>query len=178
MSSIFTSGCHKEVICFKQDRSLLLSFSFLHFLNEYVFIVLSVLYLKNGFEVSEEKNLFQTRKVNLVIFWCGQEMMSVYLIILGRCIGWYVKLLITCTVNSEIFARVYFRETSHMRSFVKLKHSQNVTITLSLTNILISCTSREFLTTQIRLLMQFAKISKFTVTKSGLYVTRLATLSN
>ena len=26
---------------------------------------------------------------------------------------------ITNTVNSEILARVYFRETSHMRSFVK-----------------------------------------------------------
>ena len=25
------------------------------------------------------------------------------------------------TVNSDIFARVYFRDTSHMRSFVKLK---------------------------------------------------------
>ena len=42
------------------------------------------------------------------------------------------------TVNAEIFARVYFRETSHMhmRSFVKIKSSQNGEITLSLTDTL------------------------------------------
>ena len=61
------------------------------------------------------------------------------------------------TVNSEIFARVYFRETSHRRSFVKLKPSRNGTITL-FTDILIPCTSREFLTSQTCLLMLFAKI--------------------
>ena len=33
---------------------------------------------------------------------------------------------ITNTVNLEIFARVYFLETSHMRSFVKIKPSRNV----------------------------------------------------
>ena len=45
-----------------------------------------------------------------------------------------------------------------MRSFVKLKPSQKGKITLSFTDILISCTSREFLTSQKCLLMQFAKI--------------------
>ena len=36
----------------------------------------------------------------------------------------------SCTVNSEIFARVYLRETSHMRSFVKTKSSRNGEITV------------------------------------------------
>ena len=62
------------------------------------------------------------------------------------------------TVNSEIFARLYFRETSHMRSFVNLKPSQNGKITLSLTDMRILCTCREFLTLQICLLILFAKI--------------------
>ena len=34
------------------------------------------------------------------------------------------------TEKSEIFARVYFRETSHMRSFVKIKSSRNGEITV------------------------------------------------
>ena len=38
------------------------------------------------------------------------------------------------TVDSEIFARVYFRETSHMRSFVKIKSSRNCEINLSFTD--------------------------------------------
>ena len=46
------------------------------------------------------------------------------------------------SVNSEIFARVYIRETSHMRSFVKIKSSQNAEITLSFTDIGISCPCR------------------------------------
>ena len=62
------------------------------------------------------------------------------------------------TVNSEIFARVYFRETSHMRSFVKIKSSQNSEITLLFTDIEKSCPSRELLATQICLLTLFAKI--------------------
>ena len=49
------------------------------------------------------------------------------------------------TVNSEIFARVYCRETSHMRSFVKIKSSRNGLITLSLTDEGKSCHSREYL---------------------------------
>ena len=39
------------------------------------------------------------------------------------------------TVNSEIFARVYFRETSHRRSFVKIKSSRNGEIILPFTDI-------------------------------------------
>ena len=46
------------------------------------------------------------------------------------------------TVNSEIFERIYFRETSHMQSFVK-KSSRNGEITLSITDIGKSCPSRE-----------------------------------
>ena len=62
------------------------------------------------------------------------------------------------TVNSEIFVRVYFRETSHMRSFVKIKASRNGEITLSFTDICKSCLSREFLMSQICLLTLFTKI--------------------
>ena len=39
----------------------------------------------------------------------------------------------------------YFRETSHMRSFVKIKSSQNGEITLSTTDIVKSCSRRDFL---------------------------------
>ena len=38
------------------------------------------------------------------------------------------------TVNSEIFARVLFRETSHMQSFMKIKPSQNSENILSFTH--------------------------------------------
>ena len=62
------------------------------------------------------------------------------------------------TVNSEIFARVYFRETSHMRSFVKIKLSQYGEIFLSFTDIGKSCPGREILTWQICLLTLFAKL--------------------
>ena len=71
------------------------------------------------------------------------------------------------TVNSENFARVYFRETSHMRSFVKIKYSRNAEITLSFTHIRKSWPSHEFLTSQICLLTLhsenkiLAKISGF-----------------
>ena len=49
------------------------------------------------------------------------------------------------TVNSEIFARVYFRETSFVRSFVKIKSSLNDEISLSLTYEVKSCHGREFI---------------------------------
>ena len=39
------------------------------------------------------------------------------------------------TVNSEIVARVYFRKTSLMRSFVKIKPSRNSVITLLFTDV-------------------------------------------
>ena len=38
-------------------------------------------------------------------------------------------------VNSKIFARVLIRKTSHMQSFVKIKTSRNVKISLSLTDV-------------------------------------------
>ena len=38
------------------------------------------------------------------------------------------------TVNSEIFTRVLYRETLHMRSFVKIKPWRNSKITLSFTD--------------------------------------------
>ena len=63
------------------------------------------------------------------------------------------------TVNSEIFARFYFRETSHMQSSVKIKLSQygDSEIILSFTNIGKSCPSRKFLTSLICLLTLFTK---------------------
>ena len=65
----------------------------------------------------------------------------------------------TFTVKLKIFARViYYRETSHMRSFVKIKSSQNAENTLSFTDICKSCTSREFLASQMCLLTLFTKI--------------------
>ena len=50
------------------------------------------------------------------------------------------------TVNSEIFARVYFRETSHMRSSVKIEPLRNGVIILSSTVMDNLLTSREFRT--------------------------------
>ena len=47
------------------------------------------------------------------------------------------------TVNSEIFPRVYFRETSHKRSFVKMKSSRNGEIIMSFTDIGKSCPKQE-----------------------------------
>ena len=73
------------------------------------------------------------------------------------------------TVNSEIFARFYFRETSHRRSFVKINSLRNGEINLSFTDIDKSCTSRKFLTSQIGLLTLFAKI-KFSRKISGFIV--------
>ena len=46
----------------------------------------------------------------------------------------------------------------HMRSFVKIKSSQNGEITLSFTDIVKSCPSCEFLASQICYLTLFAKI--------------------
>ena len=44
----------------------------------------------------------------------------------------------------EIFARVYFRKPSHMRSFMKIKSSRNGEIALSFTDIGKPCPSRVF----------------------------------
>ena len=38
------------------------------------------------------------------------------------------------TVDSEIFAMIYFRDTSRMQSFMKINPSQNGEITLSFTD--------------------------------------------
>ena len=51
-----------------------------------------------------------------------------------------------------------FRETSHVRSFVKRKSSRNATITLSFTDICKSCPICEFLASQMCLLTLIAKI--------------------
>ena len=49
------------------------------------------------------------------------------------------------TVNLEIFARVYFCESSNMQSFVCAKFRENkILITLSFTDIGESCPSHEF----------------------------------
>ena len=62
------------------------------------------------------------------------------------------------TVNSEILARVYFRETSPMRSFVKMKSSEKGEITLSTTDIDESYPSREIFRSKVCLLTLFAKL--------------------
>ena len=62
------------------------------------------------------------------------------------------------TVNSEIFARVYFRKTSHLRSFVKINPSRIGEFTLFFTGIGKSHPCREFLTSQICVLTLFVKI--------------------
>ena len=73
------------------------------------------------------------------------------------------------TVNREIFARVLFPETSHIKS------SQNGEIILSFTGIDKSCPSREFQTSQIYLLTPFEKIkfsrkfSRFTAVGLAVY---------
>ena len=48
------------------------------------------------------------------------------------------------TIDSEISRGFYFRETSHMRSFMKIKSSQIGEIILSFTDIGKSCHSRAF----------------------------------
>ena len=56
------------------------------------------------------------------------------------------------------FARVYFRETSRMRSFAKINPSRNREITLSFNDVSKSSLGCDFLAWQICLLMLFAKI--------------------
>ena len=68
------------------------------------------------------------------------------------------------TVNSEIFARANFRETSHMRSFLRIEPSRNGGITMSFTDEGKSCPSRDFLTPLLCLDgFREKKISEFTV---------------
>ena len=47
-------------------------------------------------------------------------------------------------VNSEFSRGFYFRETSYVRSFVKIKFSRNGEITMSFTDIGESCPSHDF----------------------------------
>ena len=85
------------------------------------------------------------------------------------------------TVNSENFVGVLFSQNSQMRCFVKIKHSQNGQITLSLIDVGKLCLSLKFLMCQLCLLALFArnkffsKISKFTVIQT--LNRRLTTLS-
>ena len=67
------------------------------------------------------------------------------------------KHVLRLTVNSEISRGFNFRETLHMRSFVK-KILGNGEITLSFTDKVKSCPSRDFLASQICLLALFVKI--------------------
>ena len=62
------------------------------------------------------------------------------------------------TVNLEFSRGVHFRETSHIRSFVKIKLSRYEDITLSFTDICKSCPDREFWMSLICLSTLFAKI--------------------
>ena len=62
------------------------------------------------------------------------------------------------SVNSKIFARVLFSRNFTYAKFLKIESSQNGEITPSFTDIGKSCPSREFLTSQICLLMLFATI--------------------
>ena len=75
---------------------------------------------------------------------------------LARSLWNYQTTIITCkyqgwanTVNAEIAAKKYFRGTSHMWSFVKIKLSRNGEITLLFSDIGKSCPNREFLMSQI-----------------------------
>ena len=84
---------------------------------------------------------------------------------------WAIYNVVTITLNSEIFARVYIRETSHMRSFVKIKSSRNGEITLSFTDEGKLCQSRECLRRKyvfktIHENKILAKISEFTINET------------
>ena len=60
-----------------------------------------------------------------------------------------------------------FRETSHMRSFVKIKSSRNAEITMLLIDICKSCASREFLASQICPLINVIRENKILAKISG-----------
>ena len=63
------------------------------------------------------------------------------------------------TVYSENFVRVLFsRNFAYVRSFVKIKSSRIGKITLSFTDMGISCPSHEYLMSQICILTIFPKI--------------------
>ena len=62
------------------------------------------------------------------------------------CIGCQLACMCVTTVNSQSFASVYFRETSRMRRFMKIRPPRNAEITLSFIDIGQSWPSGEFLT--------------------------------
>ena len=62
----------------------------------------------------------------------------------------------------ENFRKVFFLQTSHRRSFVIIKSSRNGKINILFTDIAKSCNRCKFLTSQICLLMLFAKIKFLT----------------
>ena len=72
---------------------------------------------------------------------CWNSKISVWCVL--QC-GKMVHQLQLHTINSEIFARVYIRETLHIRIIREIKSSRNGEITLSLTEIGKSCHSRKF----------------------------------
>ena len=76
------------------------------------------------------------------------------------------------TVNSDIFARILF--SRNLRSFVKIKSSPNGETTLSFTDIVLSCTSRDFFSVANMLFNAIrenkpTKISGFAVPKTHSY---------
>ena len=108
----------------------------------------------------------------------------IYLVILGLCNGTDIEIPLELrdemtaemvqgkyTVNSKILRGFYFCETSHMRSFAKIKPSRNSENSLSFTDVGKSSQSREFLVLQICLLTLFAKI-KFSGTFPNLQYIR------
>ena len=56
---------------------------------------------------------------------------------------------VPCTVNRKFSPNFNFRETSHMRSFVKIKPSRNGKITLFFIDLGKPCLSHEFFTSLI-----------------------------
>ena len=67
---------------------------------------------------------------------------------------------------------VYFQETLHRRSFMKMKSSRNGEINMSFTDIGKSCPSCKFLMSQICLLTLLVKI-KFSQKKIWIYSTEV-----
>ena len=86
-------------------------------------------------------------------------------------LGWTsTKLGLTCLAQGHNAEKnlwgFYFCETSHKRSFLKIKSSRNGKITLSFTDYGKSCPSRDFLAPQIGLIRLFVKILRIYSTDS------------
>ena len=74
------------------------------------------------------------------------------------CCDWWFVLAFSVLWIRKFSREFYFRKTSHMRSFVKIKPSRNGKITLSFTYVGNSCPSSEFLASQLCLLTLMRKI--------------------